>query len=394
MAPTTSVYIPTSVVLQAMIAQMQADGSPITDFIVGSVTRSLFESFAVVIANQSAVADQLQLDSYLDTATGSALDALGSNWQVSRNPTVQATGQITITRQSTTGSMLLPAGFSQLATTPSVPGQVGVGVLTTQDASFGVGVAAVTVTAQAAQGGGSGNLANFTYLTPLANVNGISAQNGFQVTTAFTGGVDQETDNAYRLRIPITVQGRQSKGTALSYRAAALGVPGVLSAGVLSPGAIRGDGSQVLAGSVEVYYQGSAGLLSAVQTAITNNAAVLNQNNTAYASISLSAPRGQQRIVATVTVYYHPGADPIALATNVSNALQASVNAVGIGNKVYLSQAINAVLAVFGVASVGLPVTTFALFGGGGAADITIPADSYANLAPADTTVVATALPT
>jgi uncharacterized phage protein gp47/JayE len=393
MAPTTSVFIPVSTALQQMIQSIQASGAALTDFTTGSGLRTLLEAVGVVASNQSAVADQLQLDAYLDTATGSALDALGANnWQVPRKSAVQASGQVTIMRQSTAGAMVLPAGFTQLATVPSVPGGSGVGVLTTQDASFAAGQAAVTVTAQAVLGGSAGNLSSGVYLQPLATVNGVSSQNGFQVTTAFSNGVDAESDDAYRTRIPIAVQGRASKGQQMSFLAAALGVPGVLSAGVIKAGGVRGDGSSVPAGSVEVYYQGSSGLLAAVQSAAIG-ASTINQNINAYASVGLTTPRGAQRVVAIVTVYVHPGTDPVATGAAVSAALQGYVNGVGLGNTARVSLAVNAVLAVTGVVSVGLPLTQFSLYGGSGAADIAAAADSYPSLAAIDTTVVVNTLP-
>lgn len=391
MAPTQSVFMPVDTALGQAIAAIQNAGAGITDFTEGSIARTLLEAAATVVSNNTATADQLQNDSYLDSATADALDALASsNWLVTRNPAVQATGTLTITRQSTSGAMLLPAGFSQLAAAPSVPGQSGATVLTTQDASFAAGVASVTVSAQAVIGGSAGNLAAGTFLTPLTPVNGISSQNGFQVAASFTGGVDKETDTAFRARIPITVQGRV-KGQKTSLLAAALGVPGVLSAGVLSPGQTRGDGSSVPAGNAEVYYQGSSGLLSAVQSAVTG-AATVNQNPLTYASISLTAPRGQQRVVAAVTVFVHPGTDPTATGTAVSTALQNYVNGVGIGGTARVALAINACLAVTGVASVAIPLAQFSLFGGSGAADIACAGDSYPNLAAADTSVVVTTL--
>lgn len=397
MALTTSVFQPISTILQQLIASLQASQSALTDFNIGSNLRDIFEAFAIVVSDQTAVADQLQIDSYLDTATGSALDAIAGNFLVARLPAVQASGQLTITRQDTTGALLLAAGWGQLATSPTGPGQSGVAVVTTQDANFSVGQAVAVVSAQAVLGGSAGNLAISTFLTPLAPVNTISNQNGYQVTTAFTNGVDVESDAAYRARVPITVQGRV-KGQVLAFQAAALSVPGVLSAGVLPAGSIRGDGSSVSAGSVEVYYQGSVGLLSAVTSAVIT-AATANQNPAAFASISLGAPRGQKRLIANLGVYCHAGTDPTALAVAIVAAMQAYINGsssstpVGIGKTVYLSKVVDAILNVPGVISATLPLPTFCLFGSTGAGDIACAADSYANLAAADVTVTVTSIP-
>lgn len=391
MAPPSSVFIPVQTVLQQILSALQTSGSAITDFNTGSIARTICEAFGTVVSGQSAVGDQLQLDSYLDTATGAALDALGANWLVTRNPAVQATGVVTITRQATSGALTIPSGWGQLTTSPSVAGGQGVAVLTTEDADFADGQAAVAVTAQAVLGGAGGNLASGTYLTPLSPVTGISNQNGYEVTSTFTGGVDAESDTAYAARIPLTVQGRVG-GRISSFQAAALGVPGVLSAGVLTPGMHRSDGTTVPGATVEVYYEGSAGLLSQVTSAVTA-AATSTQDVSAFASVSLTAPRGQQRVVAAVTVWVLPGTDPVAAGAAVAAALQAYVDGVPLGGTVYLSQAAQAILAVQGVASVDLPFATVNLYGSSGAVDVAmVAADSYPALALGDVTVTVNTL--
>lgn len=390
MPPPTSVFMPVDTALGLFIASLQANGSKITDFSTGSGTRSLAEAFATVVSLNSQTADQLQLDSYLDTATGDALDALGSNWQVPRNPAVQAAGTVSITRQSTSGTLVIPAGWGQLSTSPSVPGQLGVAVVTTEDANFADTVATVTVNAQAVIGGIAGNLTAGILLTPLSPITGISSQTGYEIAANFTNGVDQETDGAYRARIPIAVQGR-ALGKEVSFLAAALSVPGVLSANVLLPGDTRGDSTTVPVNTVEVYYQGSAGLLSGVRSAV-DNAATATQDPSTFASVSLGAPRGQKRVIASFTVFCLAGTDTTALGIAVAAALQAYVDGVGVGNTAYLSEAIEAVHGVPAVVSVAVPPTTFCLSGGSGAADIAIAGDSYPNLASGDTTIAVTVL--
>lgn len=393
MAPSSSVFIAVPTVLQQILAQLQSSGSAITDFTTGSVARSLCEAFAVVVSGQSAVADQLALDSYLDTATGPALDALGVNWMVARNPAVQATGQVTITRQSTGGALTIPAGWGQLVTTPAIAGGQGVAVLTTADADFPAGVASVTVPAQAVLGGAAGNLAAGTFLTPLSPVNGVSSQNGIEVTSAFTNGVDAESDQAYAARIPLVVQGRVG-GRVSSFQAAALSVPGVLSVGVLSPGMNRSDGSVVPAATAEIYYEGAVGLLSQVTSGVAAAATATQSVNT-FAAVSLAAPRGQQRVVADVVVWVPPGVSTTTTQAAVAQALQTYVDGVPLGGTAYMSQAAQAVLAVPGVASVDLPFSAFSLYGRSGATDVSmVAADSYPALAAADTTVTVQELAT
>jgi hypothetical protein len=396
MAPPTSVFVSVEDVLTQQIQQYQDNGATLSDFNVGSVVRNIGEAVGIAVSNQSAVADQLNLDAYLDTATGLALDALAANWLVTRLPAVQATGSITITRGQTTAPLTLTAGWIQLASVPSGPGTTGVTVVTTADANFSIGQAAVTVTAQAVVGGVAGNLSASTYVIPLSPVSTIVSSTGYEITTAFTGGVDPETDDALRARIPLDVQGAVC-GRWASFMAAALGVPGVLSAGVIQGGGVRADASTVLGGMVEVYYQGSSGLLPQVASAVAN-AATLDQDAAAYcAATSVGASHnqvGQKEIDAVVTAFYLPGTNYSLLWANILAALQAYVNSVGLGgNTLYQSAAIEAMLAVDGVVSLTLPLTKLCLHGGAGCTDLVFNTDQYPDLATANAIITVTAIP-
>lgn len=386
--PVTSVYIPVPTAMGIMIANAQAEQSPLTDFSEGSATRTIFESVAIVVSSQSQIADQLQLDSFLETATEEALDAQGSNWQVPRLPAVQATGIVSITRQSSTGALVIPAGWGQLTVPPSTPGAEGVAVLTTQDANFAEGTTTVTVAAQAVLGGTSGNLTSGTILTPINAISGVDSSAGFKVSTTFTGGVNVETDEKYRARIPKVVQGRV-KGRKVSFEAAALSVPGVLSAGVLRAGTIRSNSTEVQPGNVEIVYQGSLSLLSAVKAAC-EEAATLNQKVTVVAGISLTSPRGQQRVVFEATVFYAPGVNPTPLQAEVETLAEGFVEKVGVGNTLYVSELIEAIHALPEVVSMTIPFTKLALYGESGAGNLVMGPDQYPNLASGDLVITMT----
>jgi uncharacterized phage protein gp47/JayE len=388
--PLQSVYIPVPTAMGQMIANMQAQNSPLTDFTEGSGARTVCEAFAIVASGQSQVADELQKDSFLETATGEALDAQGSNWQVKRLPAVQATGTVSITRQSTSGALVIPAGWAQLTVPPATPGGEGVAVITLENAEFAEGEATVTVTAQAVIGGTAGNLSAGTVLTPLNPIGGVSSQEGFKVASNFTGGVNVETDAAYRKRIPIVVQGRV-KGRKSSFEGAALSVPGVQSVGVLRAGTLRSNATEVPASHVEVVYQGSAGLLNAV-TSACEEAATVNQNVTVQAGVSLGGPRGQQRIVFEATIFFAPGANGATLkAAAVKTAIE-FVEAVGCGNTLYASELIEAIHQNPEVVSITIPLTKLCLFGESTAGNITMFPDQYPHLAEADCVITATEL--
>jgi uncharacterized phage protein gp47/JayE len=386
--PVQSVFIPVPTVLGQIIAQLQAEDSPITDFSEGAGTRDLLEAFAVVVSGQSQVADQLQLDSFLETATEEALDAQGSNWQVERLPAVQATGTITIKRESGSGSLVIPSGWSQLTLPPSVPGGEGVAVLTTVNAEFAEGVTEVTVAAQAVIGGTAGNISAGSFLTPLVPISGVSSQTGFEVASTFGGGVNVESDEKYRKRIPITVQGRV-KGTDAAFESAALGVPGVESVGVLRAGTVRSNSTAVEGGTVEVVYRGHAGLLSAVTSAV-EAAASVNQKTITAAAISLTEPRGYQRILFSATIYYAPGVSATSLEAAVKKLAATTVNATGMGATLFMSSLIETLHGIPEVISIGIPLTKLAVSPGTGATDITTFLDQCVNLAESDITLTMT----
>jgi uncharacterized phage protein gp47/JayE len=321
----------------------------------------------------------------LETATEEALDAQGSNWLVSRLPAVAATGTIAITRESSSGALVIPAGWGQLTVPPAAPGVEGVAVITLENAEMAEGTTTVTVTAQAVQGGTAGNLSTKTKLTPISPIIGVNSQEGYEVGTAFTGGVNQETDEAYRKRIPLVVQGRV-KGTTVAYEAAVLSVPGVESVGVLKAGTVRSSLTEVPAGDVEVVYQGGAGLLMAVESAV-EGASTLNQHTITNAAISLTEPRGLQRIRFSATIYYAPGINSTTLKTEVESTAIEYINKTGLGNTLYLSGLVEAIHQLPNVTSIGLPLTRLAVYPATGATDITTYPDQYTHLAESDVTL-------
>jgi uncharacterized phage protein gp47/JayE len=380
--PVQSVYLPVPTIMAQMIAQMQSENSPLTDFSEGSTTRSIQEAVAIVVSGQSQVADQLQLDSFLETATGEALDAQGGNWRVERLPAVQATGTVKIIRESSAGALVIPAAWAQLTLPPAAPGGEGVAVLTTANAEFAEGVTEVTVAAQAVIGGTAGNISNGSFLTPLSPVSGISSSTGFVVATTFTGGVNEETDEAYRKRIPLVVQGRV-KGTNAAFEGGVLSVPGVESVGVLKAGTERSNSTAVEGGYVEVVYRGSAGLLGAVESAV-ESAASVNQKLITAAAISLSTPRGYQRVLFSATIYFAAGVNPVTLEATVKKLAVEYVNKAGMGSTLFMSGLIEAIHGIPEVVSIGLPLAKLAVSPGSGATDIACYPDQCVNLAEGD----------
>lgn len=369
--------------LQDMITALQQGGAKITDFHFGGTARNFFEAHAVIASDRSLVLSQLERDLHLETATGDALDLKGADALVDRIGAVAATGSIQISRPAVGPAVTIQAGWSQLLTQP-VPGQDPIAFITTQDAVFAGGDLTKTVTGVAVTAGTIGNVADQTQLYPTNNVNGFSTATGFKASGAFTNGVDVESDDEYRARIKTTVQGRVN-GIAAALKAGALSVPGVMSANVLRAGDTRANLTVVTAGNVEVYYEGSAGLLTAVQSAVGLRS-VENQQVTCFAAALL-------RLIANCTVYARTGTDPVALAVAVSQAMVAAVAAYGVGDVVYLSSVAQAVDAVPLVLGVGVPFTDFRKSTDGpgtSLSSIATPANLYPDLQLADCQVAVT----
>jgi hypothetical protein len=383
----TSLYKGSDEYVLAAIERVQTAGSRITDFTGGSGARTLYEGLAAELSLQSAVTEQLRQDSYLATATGDALDRKALDYGVVRKVAVAAVGTVRLTRLVTTGAANVPAGWGTLLTPPAT-GQQPVAFITTAAAALGIGTAFVVVAAQAVEGGVSGNIAINTKLLPQNPVNGFDTDGGFKAEIAFTGGVDVETDEQLRARVPIEVQGRV-KGTPAALLAAALRVPGVESASVILAGETRDAplSSTVAGGQAEVYYEGAASLLTSVTSEVAN-AAIAGQGVTVLQATPID-------ITADLVVFCLAGTDTAALGLSVANTVMTTVNAVGVDAIARASNVVSAVHAIADAISVNVPFTdlrrTFEdpnnTFG-----DISCGNNAYPVLTLAGTTVLVTTL--
>lgn len=359
--------------------------SPITDFSSGSVARTLAQAFCLTESQQTLVANVLQSNMYLATATGAALDLKAGDWFVTRKPAVQAAGKIEILRPGGGEAIAIPAGWAQLIT-QAAPGQSPVSFVTLEEVTLALGATKAEVTAQALLGGVEGNIAANTILIPQSPILGIESTGGFKAKANFTGGVNEEEDEAFRERIRLTVQGRIN-GTSATYAAAALGIAGVTSVKVLKAGETVSGGGEVPAGHVRVYYAGSEALLESVQSAV-DNVSVVNAGVEAFHAANCE-------LKAAFTINYLSGTNTEALETNVKKALVEYVDSVAVGKKVYYAQAVETVMGVSGVVSVNLPFAKFYApsLSSEKAADVATPNNQKPNLLESEITVTTNVVP-
>lgn len=83
-------------------------GLAITDFEVGSVARTMYESFAYEIALLYEKLHQVYLSAYIDTAQGSQLDMVVAILDIKRTQPDFATGVVTFTRDTGTEDIAIP----------------------------------------------------------------------------------------------------------------------------------------------------------------------------------------------------------------------------------------------------------------------------------------------
>lgn len=328
-----SIYKSPEDYLQVMIAALQDRGSKITDFTIGSVTRNLFETIGVGLSEHTTVADQHRIDSYLSTATGEALTLRAADQGVDRKTAVQASGTVRITRDDTATAVTIPAGWSPLSSVPT-PGTQPVQYVTLEDAVFDIGENTADVAARAVEGGTLGNIdqdaGDEVLLLPANPVPDFATDGDFHARGPFTGGVDEETDDALRARVPIEVQGRV-KGRRQAFEAAALRIPGVTSAQVRQAGETNRELATIAGGNVVVYYEGDAGLLAQV-TAECEAAAVLTQNVTVATASDLN-------VIVDLDAYVLAGLQEATLQAAILEILTPAVRT-GVGNGVPFSDVV------------------------------------------------------
>lgn len=343
--------------LAAAMARAEQPGSLLTDFTTGSVTRTLFEALATVASEHSQVVDQLRKDSYLATATGDALDAKAADQGVARVKEARATGALKVTRLNTDGPLSVPAGF-EVSRVPS-PGVPAVTYRTTAAAAFEDGQAEIPIPIpiEATVAGAAANLKQSamaeTKVLALTPIGGLRSDGDFFVKGPIVNGVDRESDEALRARVPLEVAGRV-KGRTEAFLSAALHTEGVASTSVVGPP----EGSTT--GLIHVYVKPASldvldvpadaeALLKRVTTAVLA-AGMLGQ--TIDVAFATRVP-----IQLDAKLYVRDGVDTERVRRDATKALVEHVQGLGCGAPVRQSAVVQLLSAVGDVVSVDIPLT-------------------------------------
>ncbi len=353
-----------STLVEGMAASVQGAANALLDLTVGSVLRAILEANASVALWLQWLIVQVLATTRLATSSGSDCDSFGADFGFIRLPAVAASGQVVFSRFTpsiaafiavgTTVSVAGNTNIFQVVGDPSNPAYSAV----TSGYSLAAGVSSLTVTVAASVAGSTANVQAGAISVIGTALPGIDTVTN---VTAFTGGIDPESDVAFRTRFG-NYLASLSKATDIAIGAAITGIQQGLSykiaeninqAGAVQPGhfvVTVDDGSGAP----------PASLLSVVQQAVD-----------AVRPVGSSfAVQGPVVVLANVSLNLttSTGASHSAAIAAVASAIEAYIASLGIGaNLNYTRLAQEAYAASPSVTNVS------SLLLNGGMADLTSP---------------------
>jgi hypothetical protein len=212
--------------LQDWAAAAQGACATLLDFAVGAILRAISEAQGGVGLWLQASILQLLTTTRLATSTKSDVDSFVADFGLTRLPAVAAVGQVTFARYTPTNAAVIPVGAliqtadgTQTFAVIADPTQPAYSAL--QNAYLiAANVSSVYATVQAQNGGTQGNISAGT-LTVLQS--GISGVDTVTNASAFTTGVNAETDAALKARF-VAYLASLSKGTTAAIGSAITGL--------------------------------------------------------------------------------------------------------------------------------------------------------------------------
>lgn len=316
--------------------EAQLRNPDLTNWEAGSINDTVIGSAAAIGDEVVVTALRRLAETFVDTAEGDALDVLAwDHWQLERIASVKAVGSITLTRATTdAGDVTVEVG-SLFATDPA--GTDDEVVFKTTETKTLTGLS-VTITAEAVEGGTSGNVTagTITVIKTTLDDASISASN----SSKFVGGADEESDDRFRDRIKKYLETLR-RATVGAVEAAALQVGGVFFAAL--------DESTAASGYVTLYIADEDGNSNA-----TLEAAVLAELiNWRACGITINvdgATAVEQDIDMTLT--YQAGVDTEAVRLAAIAAARAYRDGLNVAETMYLSALTAVVQAVPGIKAV------------------------------------------
>jgi uncharacterized phage protein gp47/JayE len=192
-----------STLVQNMAAAVQGAAAQLLDLTVGSALRAILEANASLALWLQWLIVQVLATTRLATSTGTDCDSFGADFGFTRLPAVAAVGAVTFARFSPTTAAFIPVG-TNVSTTDNSQSFAVIGDPTNpafnaaaNGFSLAAGIASLTVAVMANTPGSAGNVqpgAISLLSTALAAVDTVTN------TAALTGGLDAESDAAFKLR--------------------------------------------------------------------------------------------------------------------------------------------------------------------------------------------------
>jgi uncharacterized phage protein gp47/JayE len=327
-------------IIEDIRADLEASGTPATDWSSGSANRTFWEVAARLAANQQYMLERLFNLFFADSTelTDSYLDRRVMERGIFRKMGTQASGPVTLSRSSPAPfDILVPAGttFSTVDRTVTVQ--------TLSDVTIQTGQTSAVVQVQAVDIGQDGNLA---VNTPLIQ-SGVAVV-GVETTTVaspgLSGGTDTETDDELRARFLEAVQHPENGGSVRDYIRWAKEVSGVEAANCIELARGPGTTDVVILSSNGMP---STDLIQEVQAHIAGK----------KPTCSDVLVRGPQSIAVDISLTY--STDSVSpLEQKITDTLQGYIASVGVGGVVRVAQIYKVVMEIPEVKDVTLTSPT------------------------------------
>jgi len=315
----------------------------------------LFQVFAYVMALQSREAQNFALATFVETASGDDLTALGADRGIIRTTAAAATALCTYSRNTIdyVNAYSVPAS-SSVTTQPNVDGSylefknfISLTIPASSQSASGYVECQTT--------GTLGNVAAGTITNFLTLIPGIDS-----VTNAASadGGVDAEDDIEYRARIRSVLADNTGRVTEAGYEQFLEGLTGVATANVAAGTGLPNQITAIITSNTT-----DNGIPTDAEITYAQEQINLPENRAVVDSITVSKPAGVSISVTAAISEYDSGYVEATVRANVSTALANYINTLAVGGDIRVVDLNNAIHDVVGVAdfSMSAPVSNIAI---------------------------------
>lgn len=309
---------------------IQAKASGLINFSIGAVLRSVAEANAGVVLWLQGMILQVLTVTRAATSTGSDLDSFVNDYSLKRLGATASSGNVTFSRFTPTSSAFIPVGsrvqtadFTQTFTV-SVDTTNTAYSATLNGYTIPAAVSSLTVPVAAQTASAASNVAANSVSVILDSMIGVDTVNN---AIGFSGGSDGESDAALRARFVAYINSL-SKGTEAAITFAIQSVQTGMQVQIFEN---QQPGGATDYGNVTVYVDDGSGAIPSTTLAAASAAAQAVRAAGVRMSI-LGATRLTANI--TMTIVTAPAYNHNTLIAQVVAAVNAYVNAAGLGNTV------------------------------------------------------------